>query len=161
MRIEEHACGGNCLEAIGIPNKGIAVIDRDMKPEVFDVVWCSGCVGGELGGFLKQIIKTGKNPVVRTQYKDGALNYAFFPAELFGVVLNVMDIDRNIVWERPEHLDYTVQKHGRWEEWWPGISLIMTGEEMLYRCSCCDAKYPDVEAYKFCPHCGAMMDLEE
>ena len=28
------------------------------------------------------------------------------------------------------------QKHGRWEEWWPGISLIMTGEEMLYRCSC-------------------------
>lgn len=56
--------------------------------------------------------------------------------------------------------DVTVQQHGRWVEWWPEISLIMTGEEMLYRCSCCDAKYPDVEAYKFCPHCGAMMDQE-
>ena len=102
MRIEEHACGGDCLEAIGIPNKGIAVIDRDMKPNVFDVVWCSGCVGGEIGGFLKQIIRTGKSPVVRTRYKDGKRNYAFFPVELFGVVLRVMDIDRNVVWERPK-----------------------------------------------------------
>ena len=50
--------------------------------------------------------------------------------------------------------------HGRWEEWWPGIALIMTGEEMLYRCSACDAKYPDVEGYKYCPHCGAKMDGE-
>lgn len=48
--------------------------------------------------------------------------------------------------------------HGRWEEWWPGISLIMTGEEMLYRCSACDAKYPDVEGYRYCPNCGAKMD---
>ena len=47
---------------------------------------------------------------------------------------------------------------GRWEEWWPGISLIMTGEEMLYRCSACDAKYPDVENYNFCPRCGAKMN---
>lgn len=50
--------------------------------------------------------------------------------------------------------------HGRWEEWWPGISLIMTGEEMLYRCSACDAKYPDVEGYRHCPNCGAKMDGE-
>ena len=48
--------------------------------------------------------------------------------------------------------------HGRWEEWWPGISLIMTGEEMLCRCSACDAKYPDVEGYRHCPNCGAKMD---
>ena len=47
---------------------------------------------------------------------------------------------------------------GHWEEWWPGISLIMTGEEMLYRCSTCDAKYSDVEGYKYCPNCGAKMD---
>lgn len=54
-----------------------------------------------------------------------------------------------------------VQEHGRWEEWWPGdIALIMTGEEMLYRCSVCDAKYPDVEAYRYCPHCGNPMDGE-
>lgn len=50
--------------------------------------------------------------------------------------------------------------HGRWEEWWPGISLIMTGEEMLYRCSACCAKYADIEGYKYCPHCGAKMDGE-
>ena len=45
--------------------------------------------------------------------------------------------------------------------WWPGISLIMTGEEMLYRCSNCDAKYADVEGYKFCPKCGADMRPKE
>jgi rubrerythrin len=48
--------------------------------------------------------------------------------------------------------------HGRWVEWWPGISVIMTGEEMLYRCSACDAKYADIEGYKYCPNCGAKMD---
>ncbi len=47
--------------------------------------------------------------------------------------------------------------HGRWEEWWPGISLIMTGEEKLYKCSACDAKYADIEGYKHCPYCGADM----
>lgn len=48
---------------------------------------------------------------------------------------------------------------GRWEEWWPGdCALIMTGEEKLYRCSVCDAKYPDVEGFDFCPHCGNPMD---
>ena len=54
----------------------------------------------------------------------------------------------------------TIQKQGRWEEWWPGISLIMTGEEMLYRCSVCDAKYATVENKRYCPNCGARMDLE-
>lgn len=51
-------------------------------------------------------------------------------------------------------------KHGRWEEWWPCICLIMTGEEMLYRCSVCDAKYADIEGKNYCPNCGAKMDLE-
>lgn len=51
--------------------------------------------------------------------------------------------------------------HGRWLEWFPGdCALIMTGEEMLYRCSCCDVKYSDVEGYKYCPNCGARMDGE-
>ena len=46
-----------------------------------------------------------------------------------------------------------------WDEWWPGeCSLIMTGEEMLYQCSACTAKFSDVEEFRYCPHCGAFMD---
>lgn len=48
----------------------------------------------------------------------------------------------------------------KWEEWWPPQYMILTGEERLYRCSACDAKYPDVEGYRHCPFCGAKMDLE-
>ena len=51
--------------------------------------------------------------------------------------------------------------HAQWEEWWPGdCALIMTGEEMLYQCSACTAKYGNVEGFRYCPHCGAFMDLE-
>ena len=60
--------------------------------------------------------------------------------------------------EQSPTVDAVEVVHGRWDEWWPGISLIMTGEEMLYRCSACDAKYADVDGYKFCPNCGAKMD---
>lgn len=48
--------------------------------------------------------------------------------------------------------------HGQWVAWYPPMHMIMTGEEMLYRCSACDAKYPDVEGYRFCPRCGTIMD---
>jgi predicted amidophosphoribosyltransferase len=48
--------------------------------------------------------------------------------------------------------------HGRWEEWYPHMALILTGQEMLYRCTACDAKYPDIEGYSYCPRCGAKMD---
>ena len=58
--------------------------------------------------------------------------------------------------------DVAPVRHGKWLEWFPGdCALIMTGEEMLYRCSSCDAKYSDAEGYKYCPNCGAKMDLEE
>ena len=58
--------------------------------------------------------------------------------------------------------DVSTVRHGRWLEWFPGdCALIMTGEEMLYRCSTCDAKYPDVEGYKYCPNCGAKMEGDE
>ena len=57
--------------------------------------------------------------------------------------------------------DVAPVRRGNWEEWWPGIAEIMTGEEMLYRCSACDAKYADVDGYKYCPYCGAKMNKEE
>lgn len=47
----------------------------------------------------------------------------------------------------------------RWNELWPGsCALIMTGEEMLYECTACTAKYSDVDGFRFCPHCGAFME---
>lgn len=47
--------------------------------------------------------------------------------------------------------------HGWWKEWWPGdCSLIMTGEEMLFECSVCTAKFANQSNY--CPNCGAKMD---
>ena len=57
--------------------------------------------------------------------------------------------------------DVAPVRRGNWEEWWPGIAEIMTGEEMLYRCSACDAKYADIDGYKYCPYCGAEMDKEK
>ena len=43
---------------------------------------------------------------------------------------------------------------GRWIEWWPGdCALIMTGEEMLWMCSECTAKFSDKSS--FCPNCGS------
>ena len=48
--------------------------------------------------------------------------------------------------------------HGQFVEWYPPMHMVMTGEEMLFRCSACDAKYSDVEGFRFCPHCGALMD---
>ena len=55
--------------------------------------------------------------------------------------------------------DVSQARHGKWLEWFPGdCALIMTGEEMLYRCSSCDAKYSDAEGYKYCPNCGAKME---
>lgn len=49
--------------------------------------------------------------------------------------------------------------HAHWDEWWPGdCALIMTGEEKLYQCSSCSAKFSDVDGFQYCPHCGAFMD---
>lgn len=54
-----------------------------------------------------------------------------------------------------------IRPQGCWKEYWPGINLIMTGEEMLYRCSECDAKWGNVEGYRYCPYCGARMSRKE
>lgn len=73
----------------------------------------------------------------------------------------ILRMAANAVLDNTPKVDAVEVVHGGWEEWWPGISLIMTGEEMLYRCSICDAKYADVEGYKYCPKCGAKMDTVE
>lgn len=164
---EEIRIIGDCLEGIGIPNGGIAVVDRDEKPNVFDVVWCDIALGG-ITGCLKQIIQTGDKPIVHTVYKDHDRDFAFCSPKIFGVVLKVMDYDRNVVWERPEPVEYAPVKHGRW-------IAANDGTHFCSECGC-DASYTwdDIERFfinsaddvpdrisNFCPNCGAEMDLEE
>ena len=83
------------------------------------------------------------------EYEDGGSDWGFGRQNILELINSVPAADVATV------------RHGGWLEWFPGdCALIMTGEEMLYRCSTCDAKYPDVEGYKYCPNCGAKMDLE-
>ena len=51
--------------------------------------------------------------------------------------------------------------HAHWEEWYPPKEFILTGEEKLFVCSNCTAKFETVENSKFCPWCGAQMDEKE
>lgn len=153
MSIEERKIIGDCLEGIGIPNGGIAVIDRAAKPNVFDVVWCDTAVGGAINGCLKQIIQTGAKPIVHTVYKDHKRDYAFFPAQIYGVVLKVMDYDRNVVWERPEPVEYAPVKRGEW--------IFDAGVDYCYKCSECQRKKPlHYIGASYCPRCGARMGGE-
>ena len=48
--------------------------------------------------------------------------------------------------------------HAYWKEYYPPKEFILTGEEKLYICSKCDAKYSHIENQRFCPWCGALMD---
>lgn len=54
--------------------------------------------------------------------------------------------------------DVAPVRHGKWAEWYPPMNMIMTGEEMLYKCSECGVKYDNVDGYGYCPYCGAKMD---
>ena len=159
---EEICMTGDCLEGIGIPNGGIAVVDRDEKPNVFDVVWCDIALGG-ISGCLKQIIQTGDKPIVRTVYKDRERDFAFCSPKIFGVVLKVMDYDRNVVWERSEPVEHAPVKYGRWI----GTADGYADGELVYdiwECSECgyDADGADEKPnWNYCPNCGCKMDLEE
>lgn len=156
--IQEKAICGDCLTGIGIPDGGIAVIDRNMEPNVFDVVWCTNPTAS-ISGYLKQIVQTGAKPIVRTCYIDKAKDYMFYAPEILGVVLRVMDHNRNVVWERPSPAEYDLVRHGRW--YW--------ADDGYCRCSECRKKTPSYEhdnaleavMTTFCPNCGTKMDLEE
>ena len=67
-------------------------------------------------------------------------------------------IDAGVIKTSPT-VDAEPIRHGEWIEWWPGdCALIMTGEEMLYKCNLCTAKFDSKSRY--CPNCGAKMDGE-
>ena len=74
-----------------------------------------------------------------------------------GDMISSEEVEQAII-EAPT-VDAVPVVHAKWGEWWPGdCALIMTGEEMLYQCSACTAKYSDIEGKRYCPHCGAKMD---
>ena len=83
----------------------------------------------------------------KDQYNGGG--YLYSPQDLLDSI------------EEAETIETEPEKHGKWEEWWPPKHMILTGEEMLYRCSVCDAKYSDKENMRYCPNCGARMDGAE
>lgn len=103
--IVEEYFHGECLEGIGFPTKGIAVIDKKIKPCVFDIVHCNDCACS-VSGYLKQIVRTGEKPIVRTCYKDPTKDFIFFAREIYGTVICVMDENRNVLWERRNPVEY-------------------------------------------------------
>lgn len=56
--------------------------------------------------------------------------------------------------------DAEEMKSALWEKFWPPKHMILTGQEMLWRCSACTAKYEDISGYNYCPFCGAHMEIE-
>lgn len=171
--IQEIQIYGDCLMGIGIPDGGIAIIDRDLKPNVFDVVWCMNPMAS-INGYLKQIVQTGDKAIVHTCYIDKSKDYQFYAPEILGVVLKVMDYDRNVVWERPEPVEYAPVVHGHWSlrcDSRRDYSTDEWDEDFYLECSECKRKVWDinqrlavsgewgklVEQYPYC-HCGAKMD---
>lgn len=99
--------------------------------------------------------------------KKCVINYSY--PELFGDIiwnptikkadLSKYGWDANpLVWViKFQKVDPETKIQSKWEEWWPGdCSLIMTGEEMLWKCSNCTAKH--TQKSKYCPTCGAKMN---
>ena len=93
---------GDCLEAIGVPASGTAIVDRDVEAIPGDVVWCDSAEAGSISGFLKQLVRNGKKALVRTMYLNGKQNYMFYTAQVFGVVLKICNEDGEVVWRRQD-----------------------------------------------------------
>lgn len=103
-RIDTERFRGDCLAGLGFPDKGTVLIDREMKPELFDIVYCDCSLGGSVHGYLKQFIDDRpQHEAVRTRYrKDGRGDWQFHPAAIWGVVLEARNEDGEVVYTRPE-----------------------------------------------------------
>ena len=99
--IKEIQFIGNCLGGMGIPDRGSMIIDTEETPNIFDLVHCDSPTG-TITGYIKQIVQTGKHPIVRTRYVNKDEDYLFYSPSIYGVVLKVLDSERKVVWERPE-----------------------------------------------------------
>lgn len=101
---------GNCLEAIGFPDGGTALVDLETAPRLYDVVWCTN-PAGSVSGYFKELVdvgnsESGRRPMVQTRFNDHKKNFAFWPVEIYGVVLEARDKAGNLAWKRPQPADY-------------------------------------------------------
>ena len=95
-----ESISGICLEEVGIPSKGRAVINCTIKPRVGDLVHCNNFMC-TINGFIKQVKSfDGEEMVVTTRYKDHSKNFSFYVFEFYGVVEMVFDTMGNIVYRR-------------------------------------------------------------
>ena len=159
MAIRELHFQGECLEALGIPSSGFAVIDPDAEPRMFDVVHCNDSAIA-MCGYLKQIVRTGDKPIVQTAYKDRSRDFLFFAKEIYGVCLRVLDEDRNVVWVRPpDPVEFATIRHARWEYGsWKNGHWVKGNDRC--RCSACQRDFASdhQNIWNGCPHCLARMD---
>ena len=107
-RIPKHewqlaSISGDCLEEVGIPNKGRAVINCTIKPRVGDLVHCNTefCT---INGYIKQVKSfDGEQMIVGTRYRDHSRNFEFYVFEFYGVVEMVFDMFGDIVYRRADN----------------------------------------------------------
>ena len=95
----ERKFRGDCLEKIGVPDRGTAVIDRALPPRVGDLIHCTR-TAGTLDSYLKEVVEIGEDIVVRTRYLDETRDFSFVAAELLGTVVAIKDTAGNILKER-------------------------------------------------------------
>lgn len=94
---------GICLEEVGVPARGQAVINRTIKPKVGDLVWCNKDIC-TIGGYLKQVVSfENEEMVVTTRYKDHSKNFTFNVFEFYGVVEMIFDVMGGLCYRRTDN----------------------------------------------------------
>lgn len=89
---ELRSIAGNCLEELGVPDRGQMLVNRKIKPKVGDLVWCNDALCS-INGFVKQVKEyDGDTMIVQTRYKDKSKDFEFFVCEFYGVVEMVFDV---------------------------------------------------------------------
>ncbi len=93
---------GDCLEEVGVPNKGRMLINRTIKPKVGDLVWCNNYFD-TINGYIKQVESfDGDEMIVRTRYIDQSKDFRFYCHEFYGVVEMVFDSMGDLKYKRTE-----------------------------------------------------------
>lgn len=99
---ELRSIGGDCLEAVGIPDRGRMLVNRKIKPTVGDLVWCNNAFCS-INGFVKQVKEIhGNTMIVQTRYKDKSKDFEFYVGEFYGVVEMVFDVLGDLRYRRAD-----------------------------------------------------------